>query len=146
MASSTALNTLIELVERELDTVSERLALANRALSDAEEKGNMLRDYRQDYVNTFAKLMRQGLTKEMHNNYQNFLGKLEQAIDGQEEIIVSARYQIEREREIWIEAQRKKLSYEVLIKQKQQKAHHLVLKKDQKMMDEYAMRAKRKKP
>ncbi|HQN64399.1 MAG TPA: flagellar export protein FliJ [Methylophilus sp.] len=139
------MHTLIELVEKELEQAGQNLALANRALKDAEEKGNMLQDYRQDYVGNLSRLMEKGLTIEAHQNYQNFLNKLEQAIQGQKEIIVSTRYQVEKERAIWQEAQRKKLSYEVLMKQKQKKEHLLALKKDQKLMDEYAMRAKRNK-
>ena len=145
MASYSVLHTLIELVEKELEQAGQNLALANRALKDAEEKGNMLQDYRQDYVGNLSRLMEKGLTIEAHQNYQNFLNKLEQAIQGQKEIIVSTRYQVAKERAIWQEAQRKKLSYEVLIKQKQKKEHLLALKKDQKLMDEYAMRAKRNK-
>ncbi|HQQ33749.1 MAG TPA: flagellar export protein FliJ [Methylophilus sp.] len=145
MASYSVLHTLIELVEKELEQAGQNLALANRALKDAEEKGNMLQDYRQDYVGNLSRLMEKGLTIEAHQNYQNFLNKLEQAIQGQKEIIVSTRYQVEKERAIWQEAQRKKLSYEVLMKQKQKKEHLLALKKDQKLMDEYAMRAKRNK-
>ncbi len=145
MASSSVLHTLIELVEKELEQAGQNLALANRALMDAEEKGNMLRDYRQDYLSNLTKQMERGLTLEVHQNYQNFLNKLEQAIRGQEEVILSARYQVEKERAVWQEAQRKKLSYEVLVKQKQKKEHLSALKKDQKLMDEYAMRIKRKK-
>lgn len=145
MASSHALATLMELVEKELDQAGERLAHANRALMEAEEKGGMLHGYRQDYVDNFARMAGNGLPKEAYGNYQNFLGKLEQAIQGQQEVIVNARYLVEKERELWQEAQRKKLSYEVLIKRQEKKAHQQAQRKDQKMMDEYAMRAKRKK-
>ena len=58
-------------------------------------------------------------------------------------MIVSADYEYNVERTIWQELQRKKLSYETLLKRNAKKLHHVALKKDQKMMDEYAMRAKR---
>ncbi len=145
MASSHALATLMELVERELEQAAERLGHANRTLMEAEEKGGMLYGYRQDYVDNFATMAGKGLPKEAYGNYQNFLGKLEQAIQGQQEVIVNARYQVEKERELWQEVQRKKLSYEVLIKRQEKKAHQQAQRKDQKMMDEYALRAKHKK-
>lgn len=145
MASSHALATLMELVEKELAQAGERLAQANRTLMEAEQQSGMLHGYRQDYVDNFARATEKGLTKEAYSNYQNFLGKLEQAIQGQQEVIVNARYQVERQRELWQEVQRKKLSYEVLIKRQEKKVHLQAQRKDQKMMDEYAMRAKRKK-
>ncbi len=145
MASSHALATLMELVERELEQAAERLGHANRALMEAEEKSGMLHGYRQDYVDNFARMAGKGLPKEAYGNYQNFLGKLEQAIRGQEEVILNARYQVEKERALWQEVQRKKLSYEVLIDRQEKKAHQQMQRKDQKMMDEYALRAKRKK-
>jgi flagellar FliJ protein len=143
MASSTVINTLLEIACNELEAATENVVKSNKVLAAEEEKGNMLRGYRQDYVDNLDRLLKKGLGKEAHNNYQNFIKKLDQAIDGQEEIIVSAQYQVRKEREIWQEAQRKKLSYEVLIKRKSKKEHHLALKTDQKMMDEYAIRTKR---
>ena len=140
--STTVLNTLLNLASNELELALESIAKANKMLAEAEEKGKTLQEYRQDYVDNLAKQLEKGLGKETHNNYQNFLKKLDQAISGQAEIIISAQYQVGKERELWQEAQRKKLSYDVLLKRKSKKEHHSALKLDQKMMDEYAMRAK----
>jgi len=145
-SSSNVLNTLMDLASKALELAAENVTKANKVLKEAEEKGDMLHGYRQDYVDNLSKLLEKGLAKEIHNNYQNFLKKLDQAISGQEEIIVLAQYKVKTEREIWQEAQRKKLSYEVLLKRKRKTAHHQALKVDQKMMDEYAMRAKRIRP
>lgn len=143
MSAPNALNVLIELAEKEVELATESLGRAIKAQNDAEEKGAMLRSYRQDYVANLHKSLANGLNKEMHLNYQNFLLKLDQAIDGQDSVIISAQYQVQKEREVWQEAQRKKLSYEVLVKRAQKKEHQKALKKEQKMMDEYAMRSKR---
>jgi flagellar protein FliJ len=141
--SNNVLNTLLKLAEETLDSAMEYMVKTKKALDEAEEKGVMLRGYRQDYVDNLGKLLKKGLGKEAHNNYQNFLKKLDQAISGQEELIVGAQYQHDKQREIWQQAQRKKLSYEVLLKRTKKKAHLLATKKDQKMTDEYATRAKR---
>jgi flagellar FliJ protein len=85
-----------------------------------------------------------GLSKEGYQNYQNFLQKLDQAINGQDELVSHAERSLKVQLEKWQEAQRKKLSYEVLVNRSEAKAHKLELKRDQKMMDEYAMRSKNK--
>jgi flagellar protein FliJ len=142
-ASTNALNTLLDLAKNELDVAIAHMVQAKKALDEAREKGNMLRGYRQDYVDNLTKLLGKGLGKETHNNYQNFLKKLDQAITGQAEVVISAEYEHANACKIWQELQRKKLSYEILLARKSKKAHHTALKIDQKMMDEYAMRAKR---
>lgn len=139
----TVLKTLLDLANNELESAVESMVKAKKALDEEQEKGSMLRGYRQDYIDNLVKQLEKGLGKETHNNYQNFLKKLDQAISGQAEVIVSAEYQLTKARKVWHEAQRKKLSYEVLLKRKSKKEHHTALKLDQKMMDEYAMRTVR---
>ena len=142
-SSKTVLKTLLDLANNDLESAIESMAKVKKALDEEKEKGNMLHGYRQDYVDNLTKQLKKGLGKETHNNYQNFLKKLEQAISGQAEVIVSTEYQFTKARKVWQEAQRKKLSYEVLLKRKSKKEHHIALKLDQKMMDEYAMRTAR---
>ena len=142
-SSKTVLKTLLDLANNELESAVESMVKAKKALDEEQEKGSMLRGYRQDYIDNLVKQLEKGLGKETHNNYQNFLKKLDQAISGQAEVIVSAEYQLTKARKVWHEAQRKKLSYEVLLKRKSKKEHHTALKLDQKMMDEYAMRTVR---
>ncbi len=142
-ASTNVLNTLLDLAKNELDVAIAHMVQAKKALNEAKEKESMLRDYRQDYVDNLTKLLEKGLGKETHNNYQNFLKKLDQAITGQAEVVISAEYQHANACKFWQELQRKKLSYEILLARKSKKAHHTALKLDQKVMDEYAIRAKR---
>jgi flagellar protein FliJ len=141
--SNSALNTLLKLASEAQDAAAENMVKSKKLLTEAEDKGKMLREYRQDYLNNQTKLLEKGLGIEAHINYQNFLKKLDQAISGQEELIVTAQYEYKNQRLIWQEAQRKKMSYEVLLKRAKTKEHNLALKKDQKIMDEFASRPKR---
>jgi flagellar FliJ protein len=141
--SPNVLNTLLDSLKGDLDVAVERMAKAKKGLDEAKANGTMLNGYRQDYVENLVTLMEKGFTKEIYSNYQNFLIKLDQAIAGQMDVIFTAEYEHKKEREIWQELQRKKLSYETLLKRNTKRAHHVALKVDQKMMDEYAMRAKR---
>lgn len=143
MSSPNALNLLIELAEKEVELAAEGLGRAIKAQNSAEEKATMLRHYRQDYVNHLHQSLANGLSKEVHLNYQNFLHKLDEAIVGQDSVVISAQYQVKKERQFWQEAQKKKLSYEVLVKRAQKKEQQKTIKHEQKMMDEYAMRSKR---
>ncbi len=141
--SSSALNMLFDLASEEADLATKHLVLANNALKEAQEKGAMLHGYKQNYIDHYHLQLTNGLGKEAHLNYQYFLQNLQQAIDGQEEMIISAQYESDNMREALQAAQRKKMSFEVLIKQAKKKATKVANKREQKMMDEFAMRAKR---
>jgi flagellar protein FliJ len=143
MASSSALIMLLNLASEEAELASKNLAIANQAFKAEQEKVEMLQRYKQDYIDHHKTQMSKGVGKEAHLNFQSFLQNLQQAIDGQDKLLVSAEYEREKMRAALIEAQRKKISYEVLIKRAEKKAVKLAVKKDQKMMDEFAMRTKR---
>lgn len=142
-ASSNAINMLFDLASEEVELATKHLVNANQALKDAQGKRAMLEDYKQDYIGHYQTKLTKGLGKESHLNYQGFLQNLQQAIDGQDEVIISAQYESDKMREILQAAQRKKMSYEVLIKRATKKAMKLESKRDQKLMDEFAMRTKR---
>ncbi len=135
---------LKELAAKEVATASEFLGQATKELKDAKDKHDMLEEYRKDYIRQMENALKaQGLGAEAYQNFNNFLKKLEQAIVGQSDIVVSAEVKLKIQREHWQECQRKKLSYEVLLDRAEKKKHVLELKKDQKMMDEFAMRKSR---
>ena len=137
-----AITMLFDLASEEVELAMRQLADANKALKAEQEKTQMLQGYKQDYIDHYNVQLSNGLGKEAHLNYQNFLQNLQQAIDGQEEMVVSAQYEREKVLEVLQAAQRKKMSFEVLIKRAAKKAIKLESKRDQKMMDEFAMRVK----
>ena len=141
--SSSALKMLFDLASEEVSLASKNMAVANNALKEAQKKGEMLQGYKQDYLDNFNQQLKQGLSKELHQNYQNFLQNLQQVVNGQDDVIISAQYECDKVREVLHAAQRKKMSYEVLIKRAEKKALAVANKKDQKLMDEFAMRRKR---
>jgi flagellar FliJ protein len=61
----------------------------------------------------------------------------------QQEMVEFAKRQEKVQRQLWQESQRKKLSYEVLSQRTTKRELKVEQKKDQKMMDEFAMRAGR---
>jgi flagellar FliJ protein len=90
-------------------------------------------------------ILEAGMNAESFQNFQNFFGKLDQAIAGQQEVVELANQQVIIQRQLWQESQRKKLSYEVLSDRSEKRILKVEQKKDQKMMDEFAMRITRTK-
>lgn len=144
MASSSALHMLLDLASEAVDAAAKDLATANQVLKAAKERNEMLQGYKQDYVDHFNQHQQAGLSKEAHLNYQSFLQNLDQVMRAQADVVISAQYESDNMRAVLQAAQRKKMSYEVLIKRADKKTLAKLNKREQKMMDEFAMRTQLK--
>jgi flagellar FliJ protein len=143
MAHASALETLIDLAQRESDACAKRLGAALKAVDEGEQKLQMLLGYRDDYANRLDAAQMAGITPFAYQNFVAFLGKLEQAIDGQREVLKHARVKADMEKKIWQESERKRLSYRTLNERAAAEALAIENKRDQKMMDDHAARTVR---
>ncbi len=140
MASLSQLETLIDLARRDTDDAAKRLGAALKALDDGQQKLDMLANYRDDYAQRFQATMASGMTPMAYRNFQAFMGKLDSAILGQQEVVNFARERSERDKSTWQAAERKRMSYTTLETRAQEQALKLENKRDQKAMDEHAAR------
>jgi flagellum-specific ATP synthase len=99
-------------------------------------------DDQQDPIADAAQMA--GITPFAYQNFVAFLGKLEQALDGQREVLKHARIKADMEKKGWQESERKRLSYRTLNERAAQQALTLESKRDQKMMDDHAARTARR--
>ena len=144
MAHASALETLIDLAQRESDDRAKRLGVALKAVEDGEQKLQMLMGYRDDYANRLDAAQMAGITPFAYQNFVAFLGKLEQALDGQRDVLKHARVKADMEKKGWQESERKRLSYRTLNERAAQQALAIESKRDQKMMDDHAARTARR--
>lgn len=140
MATHSQLQTLIELAERETDAAAKRLGAATRGVADAEQKLTMLFGYRDDYAQKLYDKGSSGMTPMAYQNYMAFMQKLENAISGQREVVKIAERKVVAEKAAWQECEKKRLSYQSLLKRANLKQMQLDAKRDQKAMDEHATR------
>lgn len=135
-----SLQTLVDFATKEVSGAAEKLSEANLVFQDSQNKLTMLLGYRMDYTGQFSTNAKSGVSIEEYHNFQNFLKRLDEAISCQREVVESNRQEVDIQRKCWQACERRKLSYGVLVTNSQKKAHRLELKKDQKMMDEHAIR------
>ena len=143
MANPSALETLIELAQRDSDDAAKRLGAALKAVEEAEQKLKMLLGYRDDYANRLDQAQMNGITPFAYANFVAFVGKLDNAINGQQEVLKHAKYKSELEKTSWQESERKRLSYRTLNERAAAEALRIENKRDQKMMDDHAARTAR---
>lgn len=143
MANTSALETLIELAQRESDDAAKRLGAALKAVEEAEQKYQMLLGYRDDYANRLDQQQVAGITPFAYQNFVAFVAKLDNAINGQAEVVKHAKYKGDQEKKAWQESERKRLSYRTLNERALAEAQKIADKRDQKMMDDHAARTVR---
>ena len=140
MAHPSALETLIELAQRETDDCAKRLGVALKAADDCEQKLTMLHGFRDDYARKLDAAQLAGITPAAYRNFVAFMDKLENAINGQREVVKHAHQKSAQAKTLWQEAERKRLSYRTLHERAASEALRLENKRDQKQMDEHAAR------
>jgi flagellar FliJ protein len=141
MASTSALDTLIELATTASDDAAKRLGAAVRACEDTEKQLTMLLQYRDEYHARFQASVAAGISIMGYRNYQSFLDKLDQAIEGQQKIVETAQRRADSERGAWQASERKRMSYGTLATRAEKEELRKENKRDQKLMDEFATRA-----
>lgn len=145
-AQSTAvLKMLQEMATKEVELATEALAKALKTFDEARNKETLLISYKDDYLGGMKKSLETGVGVDAYQNYHQFMNKLEQAITGQREVVQFAEGQVKVQRQLLQESQRKKLSYDVLLARADKRTLKAELKRDQKMMDEFASRITRTK-
>src|SRR3569623_337496 len=140
MASHSAIDTLIDQATTETDDAVKQLGPAIRASGDAEQKLALLLQYRDEYTARFQARMASGRTVAGYRNFQLFIGKLDQAIAGQQQLVQDAQRRAEAQRDVWRERERKRKSYDTLATRAQQQEVRAEAKRDQKSTDEHATR------
>ena len=140
MATPSALNTLIDLAHKETDEAAKLLGVALRAGEEAEQKLDLLMQYRNDYATRCQADLTSGISTTHFNNFQVFMQKLDHAIAGQQKVVNEAKQRIAQARAAWQSCEQKKMSFVTLADRASKEDARRELWRDQKQNDEYAAR------
>jgi flagellar protein FliJ len=140
MATSSALETLIDLAQRDSDECARRLGAARKAVDEAQQKLDMLLGYRDEYARRLDAAQVNGITPFAYHNFVAFMAKLDQAVGGQREVLKHSEARAAIEQKTWQESERKRLSYRTLSERAAAEALRIENKRDQKLMDDHAAR------
>lgn len=141
MAQLSALDTLIELATKQSDEAAKRLGKAVRAGDDAQQKLELLMQYRDDYAARLRSNAATGLTASGYRNFQMFLDKLDDAIASQQRAVQDAQRRVNNERNAWQSSERKRMSYDTLATRAMNAQLLKQARREQKQTDEFAARA-----
>jgi len=140
MATPSALDTLIDLANKETDEAAKWLGTALRAGEEAEQKLDLLMQYRDDYAARCQSNLTTGISTTHFNNFQVFMQKLDHAIAGQQTVVSDAKQRIAQARAAWQACEQKKMSFVTLAGRASKESTRREQWLDQKQNDEHAAR------
>lgn len=146
MATPSALHTLIELANKAADEAAKQLAAALRSNEEAEQKLQLLLQYRDDYAMRCQSNLANGISTTHLNNFQVFMQKLDHAIAGQQKVVSDAGNRTLQAKAAWRACEQKKMSFVTLVARADKHTARRELWRDQKQNDEYAARRTLHKP
>ena len=145
MAKPFSLQTVLELMQARADEATQQLARLIANERDARNKLEMLQHYRDEYASRFQQAAQNGLTPREWHNYQEFLGRLDEAIAAQTKAVTLQAQNTAAGQTNW-QQQRKKLKAIDTLSERHhasEEAHEQ--RRDQKVQDEFAARFKESK-
>lgn len=141
--STHTLALLNRLAGEEVEAAMQVLAQVMQQLEHARQQQALLGQYQQEYQQQWQQLAQKGIKSDLYRNFQGFFSQLESAVQGQNAQIEQFQAMVLQKQQVLQEKRRKQKSYEVLITRAETLQIKAESKRDQKMMDEFASRAKR---
>lgn len=144
MSKPFALQAVLDLMQRRADEATAQLARLIANEKDANTKLQLLTDYREEYAQRFQDAARDGLAPQQWRNFQDFLRRLDEAIEQQREVVARSRHHTAHGQAAWRAQQVKLKAMDALSLRHQQAELRKALRQEQKLVDEIAARKHRK--
>ena len=137
------LGILLDKVATERDEAKAQLGQCIARAEAARVQAGELRNYRSDYEQRWGQRFTQGGTMDLLNCYQNFSGKLEEAIVSQGNLAAHADQRVEAARTRLLALEMRVAAIQKLIERRQAEIQHQQQRQEQKATDEFAARIAR---
>lgn len=138
---STAIETLRDLAQKEVEKATQQLGDVRRAHKQADDQLSMLLDYQHEYRNQLNSNMSSGIASTRWHNYHQFILTLENAIEQHRHQLAQWNSKLEQALRCWRDKQQRLHAYETLQTRALATALLQENRLDQKRMDEFAQRA-----
>jgi flagellar FliJ protein len=136
------LQTILELMQDRADEATRNLARLIANEKDARARLDLLLGYRDEYAGRFRAAAQNGLTQLEWNNFQHFLGRLDEAIEQQRETVAAQARNTAAGQAQWREQRKKLKAFDTLSARHFAKENAREVKREQKLQDEFAARVK----
>lgn len=142
MTKPFSLQTVLELMQVRADEATRKLAQLIANERDAKNKLDMLAQYRDEYATRFRQAAQSGITQREWHNYQEFLNRLDEAIEAQGQTVALQARNTAAGQALWQQQRKKLKAIDTLSDRHFASENAQEQKREQKMQDEFAARRK----
>ena len=140
MTKPFSLQTVLELMQARADEATQHLARLIANERDAKNKLAMLQQYRDEYASRFRQAAQNGLSQREWHNYQEFLNRLDEAVDLQTKTVAQQVQHTVAGQSNWQQHRKKLKAFDTLSDRHFANENAQELKREQKTQDEFATR------
>ena len=135
-----SLQPLVHLAQQKNDAATKKLGQLNQQHQTAQQKLDALQQYRRDYQVKFQEAAKNGMAPADMKNFQDFIGRLDQAIQQQSAVIEKTGAGVQTGRSELMDATRKMKSFDTLAQRHADAEKKLEAKSEQRIQDEHTGR------
>jgi len=140
MAQPFTLQPLLEIMQERTDEATRRLGQLIAAEQNAKSRLVMLEQYRDEYAQKLRDATTQGITQLALRNYQEFLGRIDEAIMQQALAVKNSEHQTASGQEHWKSQNKKLKAIDTLSQRHDMRERYRENKLEQKILDEFSSR------
>lgn len=140
MSKPFSLQPLVHLAQQKNDAATKKLGQLNQHRQTAQEKLDALQQYRKDYQLKFQEEAKNGMSPVDMKNFQDFIWRLDKAIQQQTAVIQKAEESVKNGRNDLMDTTRKMRSFDTLAQRHAESERKVETKNEQRMQDEHTSR------
>lgn len=140
MAQSFPLQTLLELMQSRTDEATRKLGQLISAEQSQRSRLQMLEQYRDEYAQRLRDATAEGITRLILRNYQDFLARIDEAIEQQRLAVLSSERSTQAGQAQWSDQNKKLKAIDTLSSRHDARERYRENKQEQKLLDEFSSR------
>lgn len=144
MSKQTPLQMLQEMAHTRVDEATRKLAALMSSEHACEVKLQMLVDYRTEYCARYKQAVSEGIGLDALRNYTSFIGKLDQAISQQEQVVAHSRRMTQHGQQQWVHERNRMKAFDTLSARQQAQVAAKEARFEQRQSDEHAAKNHRR--
>lgn len=140
MAQPFSLQPLLEVMQTRTDEATRKLGQLIAAEQNQRSRLKMLEDYRAEYAQRMSEATAQGVTRLVLHNYQDFLARIDQAIEQQRLTLTDSENSTKAGQEHWKNQNKQLKAIDTLSLRHDARERYKEGKQEQKLQDEFSSR------
>ncbi len=144
MKKSQRLKVIVDLNARHEQDALQAMGFSLKTLQEQQTQLENLQNYRQEYLAKFANRQQTGISINQLMEFRAFADKLDQAIEGQRQVVVNHEQDVQRARKQWEEAHQRTKSLQKVSDLALVEETKIEQKREQAEQDDRAARSGRK--